>query len=104
MNELQEEEEKLRKIINIVRPTTLPELTEPRVKETNSKIEITPKVNLTSKSSDQLSIQPIPVEVKKTNEEIKPIVKVKVNKSDNKVEKEVFKESEGILIDKTFLF
>lgn len=58
MNELQEEEEKLRKIINIVRPTTLPELIEPQVDENITKVEQLPKVNSNISNTSQVPVKP----------------------------------------------
>lgn len=60
MNELQEEEEKLRKIINIVRPTTLPELTKPQIEENTPKVEKMVKVNPKSDNGQS----PIPTSTK----------------------------------------
>jgi len=74
MNELQEEEEKLRKIINIVRPTTLPELTKPQVEENATKIEHTPKVNSINNNS-QPTPSIIPISVKQIDKNLKPDVK-----------------------------
>lgn len=37
---MQEEEEKLRKIINIVKPTFLPELAKPEIEEMKEKVEL----------------------------------------------------------------
>jgi len=95
MNELQEEEEKLRKIINIVRPTTLPELTKPQIEENTPKVEEVVKVN--PKSDDGQSPIPtsIPKEIKKNLTKIKPNEeKVEViNK-----EKSNLSEAEGIMI------
>lgn len=96
ISELQEEEEKLRKIINIVRPTTLPELTKPQVEENLPKVEKIFKVNPTSNDSHSSIIPTLPKEVKNI-EEIKPNVEYEVkavanNKYDN------LKETEGIII------
>lgn len=97
MNELQEEEEKLRKIINIVRPTTLPPLTKPQVEENISKVEQKLKVNSTSNSS-QLPIKPsVPIEIKKIDKYIKPNVEDKIQDTAPK-EKDDLKEAEGIII------
>lgn len=96
MSELQEEEEKLRKIINIVRPTNLPALTKPQVEENIPKVEKILIVNPTSNSS-QLSIIPtLPKEVKNI-EKIKPNVEYKVKPVVNN-EYDNLKETEGILI------
>ncbi|XP_026813204.1 LOW QUALITY PROTEIN: kanadaptin [Rhopalosiphum maidis] len=97
INELQIEEEKLRKIINIVRPTTLPELTKPQ-------IELTPKVEEAVKVNPKINNGPTPItstipkEVKKIDTKIKPNVEEKVEvinkeKSDlNEAEEKVLKE------------
>lgn len=103
MKELQDEEEKLRKIINIVRPTTLPELLNPQAEENIPKLEQTPKVNTTINS--QLDIKPSIPEVKKIDEKIKSDVEEKVKAVINEKkaqvvikEKDVVKDAEGILI------
>lgn len=95
MNELQEEEEKLRKIINIVRPTTLPELKEPQVEENVSKEPSKVKSTI---NCNQLSVKPvIPVEVKITDEKkVKPEVKEKVKAPIDKEQTDI-KEAEGII-------
>lgn len=103
MNELQEEEEKLRKIINIVRPTTLPELTKPQIEENIPKVEVV-KVNAKSDngqsqiptSTKSISIPTsIPKEIKKNLTKIKPNEeKVEViNKEQSNLN-----ETEGIMI------
>jgi len=96
MNELQEEEEKLRKIINIVRPTTLPELTKPQI-EHAPKIEQVVKVNPKNNNDPSPLTSSIPKEVKKIDSTIKPMVEKKVeviNKEKNDVN-----EEEGIVIE-----
>lgn len=97
MNELQEEEEKLRKIINIVQPTTLPELTKPQSEENIPKAEKFSKDHPTSNSS-QSPIKPIiPVEVNTNiDNKIKPDVKKKVKAFDDE-EQNIEKEAEGII-------
>lgn len=110
INELQEEEEKLRKIINIVRPTTLPELTKPQIEENTPKVEQVVKVNPKSDngpSSIPISTIPtstptsiptsIPKEVKKIDTKIKPNVEEKVEVI-NKETKNL-NEAEGIIYD-----
>lgn len=98
MNELQDEEEKLRKIINIVRPTTLPELLNPQREEYIPKVEQKPRVN-TIINSQSVIIPTIPeVEIKSDTEE-----KVKVSVNEKKAEEviketDILKEAEGILI------
>ncbi|CAI6368185.1 unnamed protein product [Macrosiphum euphorbiae] len=82
INELQDEEEKLRKIINIVRPTTLPELKNPEIEENTPKVEQVVKEN--QKSNNGQSPIPtsvptlLPKEVKKIDTKIKPNVEEKV--------------------------
>jgi len=95
MNELQEEEEKLRKIINIVRPTTLPELTKPQI-EHAPKVEQVVKVNPKNDDPSPL-VSTIPKEVKKIDSTVKPNVEKKVeviNKEKNDLNK-----AEGIVIE-----
>lgn len=106
INELQEEEEKLRKIINIVRPTTLPELTKPQIEENTPKVEPVLKVN--PKSDNGPSSMPtctiptsiptsIPKEVKKIDTKIKPNAEEKVEVINK--EKINLNEAEGIITD-----
>lgn len=97
MNELQEEEEKLRKIINIVRPTTLPALTKPQVEENTSKVEKMPKINPTSYSSQLPKKLAKPIEIKKIDKNIKPNVEDKIQDTVHR-EKDELKEAEGIII------
>lgn len=95
LNELQEEEEKLRKIINIVRPTTLPELTKPQI-EYAPKVEQAVKVNPKSNNNPSLLTSTIPKEVKKIDSTIKPNVEKKVELINK--EKNDLNEAEGIAI------
>lgn len=97
MNELQEEEEKLRKIINIVRPTTLPELTKPQVQETLLKVEHLQKVNPIENSIKPPTKPTVPVEVKKIDKITKPVVEEKMDPDIIK-KKDELKEAEGIII------
>ncbi|XP_015367727.1 PREDICTED: kanadaptin, partial [Diuraphis noxia] len=100
INELQEEEEKLRKIINIVRPTTLPELTKPLIEENTPKVEQVVKVNPKSNNgSSPLLTSTIPKEEKKIDSKIKSNIDEKVknviNKeksNSNEAEEKVLKE------------
>lgn len=106
MNELQEEEEKLRKIINIVKPTALPELTKPQVEEVKidnpieEKIELKPKLSQ-STNDDQPSIK------HKSKEEINPaecpikqnipkLPKKNIVEEKESSEKETLKKEEGM--------
>jgi len=103
INELQEEEEKLRKIINIVRPTTLPELSKPQLEENTPKVEQVVIVN--PKSYNGPSTIPIPAsiptsipkEVKKIDTKIKSNVEEKVEVINK--EKKILNEAEGIICD-----
>jgi len=100
INELQDEEEKLRKIINIVRPTTLPELTNPEIEENTPKVEQVVKEN--QKSNNGQSPIPtsvltlVPKEVKKIDTKIKPNVEEKVEVINK--EKINLNKAEGIMI------
>jgi hypothetical protein len=97
MNELQNEEEKLRKIINIVRPTTLPELLNPQTEDNNSNVEQTIKVNTTNNS--QLVTKPTIPEVKKIKSDVQEKEKMVHNEKKSEAvikEKDVLKEVEGI--------
>jgi len=95
MNELQNEEEKLRKIINIVRPTTLPELLNPQTEDNNSNVEQTIKVNTTNNS--QLVTKPTIPEVKKIKSDVQEKEKMVHNEKKSEAvikEKDVLKEVE----------
>lgn len=96
INELEDEEEKLRKIINIVRPTILPELKKPKAEENLLKVEMIPKINstITANNNSQSFIKPIiPIEVKQIDNKLKPYIEEKI-----KQEKDDLKETEGIFI------
>lgn len=94
INELQDDEEKLRKIINIVRPTTLPEL-KPQIEENTPKIEI-PKINQTSSHIQSSKTPTVPIKVKQIDKTTKPNVEEKVKVGINKDENDL-KEAEGII-------
>jgi len=96
INELQEEEEKLRKIINIVRPTTLPELTNPLIDDNIPIIEQVVKVNPKSNNSPSPITSTIPKEVKKIDTKIIPNVEKNEKVVINKVKKDL-NEAEGNL-------
>jgi len=104
ITELQIEEEKLRKIINIVRPTTLPELTKPQIEHT-PKVEEAVKVNPKLNNGPSPITSTIPKEVKKIDTKIKPNIEEKVeviNKEKVEVinkEKSDLNEAEGIIIE-----
>lgn len=97
MNELQEEEEKLRKIINIVRPTTLPELINPQVEDNASEVEQVPKINATSNNTKTPTESPVSIEIKKIDQKVKPNVEEKVSVVISE-EKNDLKEAEGTKI------
>lgn len=99
MKELQDEEEKLRKIINIVRPTTLPELLNPQTEENTPKVDQTLKANT---SNGQLVIKPrIPEEVKNIKSDVGKKEKITILEKKTEAiikEKDVLKVAEGIRI------
>lgn len=95
INELQEEEEKLRKIINIVRPITLPELTKPIVEENTSKIE--QKKNPINDCSQSSVKSTTCIKVNKVDKKIIFDIKEKSEVAVNK-EKNDLQEAEGIII------
>jgi len=96
INELQEDEEKLRKVINIVRPTTLPELTNPQIEENICKVPKVLKTNSTSTSNESLTKPSGSIKVK-INEKIKPNVEEKNVKAVIDKEKDDKKEEEKVL-------
>ncbi|VVC36302.1 Hypothetical protein CINCED_3A018532 [Cinara cedri] len=99
MNELLEEEEKLRKIINIVRPTTLPELIKPQVDENITKVEQVHKINPNISNISQTAIKPeMQIEGEKNDKIIlSNTVKVKeINRKEQKTEDKVIKELKDV--------
>lgn len=96
MSELQEEEEKLRKIINIVRPTALPELTKPQGEDITPKLENIFKVNPINNSNQSSTISTLSTKIENT-EKIKPNTENKVKIVIN-TKVDDLKKNEGIVI------